>query len=74
MAWIKINQPTNHFNPPPQLVLGTIELDESKICTCLAISDTVNTPGAGVEEEPVGMMGAPVPQHIMPGGRGVPIA
>lgn len=69
--------PPNHITitTPRQLVLNTIELDESKICTCLAISDT---PAGGSGEEPEVMMeqqGLPMPQHIMPGGgRGVPIA
>jgi hypothetical protein len=47
-----------------QLVLGTIQLDESKICTCLAISETT---GAGGNEDVVeeGML---MPQHIKPGG------
>lgn len=58
-------------------MLGTIELDESKICTCLAISDTVNAPpgaGGGMEEgaAPEAVLAPPTPQHIMP-GRGVPI-
>lgn len=51
-----------------QLVLGTIELDESRICTCLAISETTGgMAAAGGREE--GMEGvAPMPQHIKPGG------
>lgn len=63
------------FSHPPythtQLVLGTLELDESKICTCTAISDTP----PNVDKETPAVMVDMQPQHIMPGGgRGVPIA
>jgi len=51
-----------------QLVLGTIELDESKICTCLAISETTGGMAGGVGREEGMEGGVPVPQHIKPGG------
>lgn len=55
-----------------------MELDESKICTCVAISDNANA-APGEQQQPAAeapmMADAPAPQHIMPGGgRGVPIA
>ncbi len=74
--------PTPKTPPRPQLVLGTIELDESKICTCLAISDNVNGGSGGPSDggstdvaAPELELAPPMPAHIMPGGgRGGPIA